>query len=545
MKQKKLGLRITMEIAGRGSERRCRMWIIAILLLGLTLCAQTPSPGDISQKLRKLDIETATIQDLVRLFGEPAGYLWGRETFRKENLPARYIARFDPDIHAVVVNGQVVELRLHTAGIKLLDAIEFGSSLDEVFAALGRPKAVVEGELGAIPGVLYRDFQGMKGIAYYSSREKGVRLFLHEGRVSELMLVRKSRFPPDRPVASKIQSGIVPFDDVRIAPGGNSKDASNADFSGKPDLLASLRFNQKTVWPEAKRMPASPTPDALLKAAMNPGLGVRELHARGITGKGVAVGIVDQPLFAEHPEYAGKIFAYHDVGTGQQTSMHGPAVASLLVGKNIGTAPEARLYFVAAPSWNRDSADQARALEWLLEQNRKLPNQEKIRVVSVSGAPSGQGSPFTANHERWDKAVEAAEREGVLVLDCTSHHGIIGTCWFDGTDRERPSRCVPGSPGLGQPRPDARRVLAPTSSRTTAEVYEKGDYGYQYMGRGGVSWAIPYVAGVLAMGWQVRPEMTAKEMVSLLFQSAYRRDSGILIVDPPAFIRAVEQHRRP
>jgi len=521
------------------------MWRIAILLFGLTLYAQAPSPGDISKKLRKLDIETATIQDLVRLFGEPAGYLWGRETFQKDNLPARYIARFDPDIHAVVVNGQVVELRFHTPGIKLLDAIEVGSSLDEMFAALGRPKAVVEGELGFISGVLYWDFQGMKGIAYYSSREKGVRLFLHEGRVSELMLARKSQFPPDQPVSSKIQSGIVPFDDVRIAPGGNLKDASNADFSGKPDLLATLRFNQKTVWPEAKRMPASLTPDALLKGAMNPGLGVRELHARGITGKGVAVGIVDQPLFAEHPEYAGKIVAYHDVGTGAQTSMHGPAVASLLVGKNIGTAPDARLYFVAAPSWNRDSADQARALEWLLEQNRKLPNQEKIRVVSVSAGPSGQGSPFTANHAQWDKAVEAAEREGILVLDCTAHHGIIGPCWFDGPDREKPSRCVPGFPGAGQARPDAKRVMAPTSPRTTAEVYQKSDFGYQYTGRGGLSWAIPYVAGVLAMGWQVRPEMTAKEMVSLLFETAYRRDPGTLIIDPPAFIRAVERHRRP
>jgi hypothetical protein len=47
------------------------------------------------------------------------------------------------------------------------------------------------------------------------------------------------------------------------------------------------------------------------------------------------------------------------------------------------------------------------------------------------------------------------------------------------------------------------------------------------------------------MGWQVRPEMTAKEMVSLLFETAYRRDPGTLIIDPPAFIRAVERHRRP
>jgi hypothetical protein len=52
---------------------------------------------------------------------------------------------------------------------------------------------------------------------------------------------------------------------------------------------------------------------------------------------------------------------------------------------------------VAAPSWNGDSAYQAAALDWIVDQNRALPEGQKIRVVSVSAAPSGPGSPFTQN----------------------------------------------------------------------------------------------------------------------------------------------------
>ena len=105
----------------------------------------------------------------------------------------------------------------------------------------------------------------------------------------------------------------------------------------------------------------------------------------------------------------------------------------------------------------------------------------------------------------WDQAVAAAEQAGLLVLDCTGNHGFIGPCWFSGADWEDPAGCTPGFPGKpggGYP-PD--HILAPTSPRTTAEEYGQGNFGFQYTGKGGLSWAIPYVAGVLALGWQTRP----------------------------------------
>jgi hypothetical protein len=88
-------------------------------------------------------------------------------------------------------------------------------------------------------------------------------------------------------------------------------------------------------------MPPGCDPNEIMTNAMNPGLGVRALHQQGITGAGINVAIIDQPLYLyrncmvrdcrHHPEYAGKVVAYYDLCGGEKSSMHGPAVASLIV----------------------------------------------------------------------------------------------------------------------------------------------------------------------------------------------------------------------
>jgi serine protease AprX len=281
--------------------------------------------------------------------------------------------------------------------------------------------------------------------------------------------------------------------------------------------------------------------DDILVQGMNPGLGIRKLHKQGITGKGVNVAIIDQNLVVDHPEFQGKIIKYIDLGTNQpanQGSMHGPAVASLLVGENIGTAPGASLTFVAAPSWTADAKDQADALNWIIEENEKLPAGGKIRVVSISAAPSGPGSPFTLNNDAWDVAYQRATEAGLLVLDCTTDHGVTAPCYHDLDDPDNVAKCTPGWPGISfHPMPD--KIYVPSSFRTTAEEYSQGDFSYQYTGRGGLSWSIPYLAGVLALGWQIRPDLSGTQLLDLVFRSAYSMDGNLKIIDPGAFINMV------
>jgi hypothetical protein len=249
-------------------------------------------------------------------------------------------------------------------------------------------------------------------------------------------------------------------------------------------------------------------------------------------------------LYKDHPEFAGKIVAYHDVGCGTKSSMHGPGVASLLVGSNCGTAPGARVYYVAAPSWTKDTAYQAKALDWIVEQNMRLPKTEKIRVVSVSAGPSGRGSLFEKNQHMWDSACKRAEAQGILVLDCTSHRGFISPCFLDRRQPEDVTRCRPGFRNTGGTFNAPTRVLAPTCPRTVAEQYEPGEFSYTYCGTGGLSWAIPYSAGVLAMGWQLRPDLGPQQMRDLLFESAFERNDGNRIINPKKFIELVKKAPR-
>jgi serine protease AprX len=320
---------------------------------------------------------------------------------------------------------------------------------------------------------------------------------------------------------------IEPYQNVRF---------QNLSFVNRPlgeSLIKTLWFDDSTIWSKEDL----PIAQNILNLGMNPGLGIRELHSEGITGKNVTVAIIDQNLVPDHPEFQGKILKYYDVGTNQppdQGSMHGPAVTSLLVGENIGTAPDAKVYYVAAPSWLEDAQYYADALDWIVEENEKLPDGNKIRVVSVSTMPSGLWALLHKNNDAWDGAYKRAMNAGILVLDCTYEQGITVPCTYDVNEPDNIAKCIPN--WSGPINPPHKRINIPTS-RTTA--IEQGGFSYQFTGDGGLSWSVPYLAGVLAMGWQINPELTGDQLLDMIFASAYKTDGPADTIDPRAFIDMV------
>lgn len=307
--------------------------------------------------------------------------------------------------------------------------------------------------------------------------------------------------------------------------------------------LYTYTYNTGTIFAGAEDEAA-----ALLEACKDPGLGVRSLQARGITGRGVNVAILDQPLLTDHPEFADRIAAYYDTGCeGETASMHGPAVASLLAGKTIGVAPDANIYYAAWPSWLMDSRYAADALDWVLEQNEALPEGEKIRVVSVSAAP-GSADMFQ-NTDLWNAAAARAEEAGVLVLTVEG----AGTkpdrlmpypAVLDPNARDDPAACRVGFPSEDGSSVFAKNALAlPCSYRTVAEEYTAGQYSYTHDGHGGLSWGIPYCAGVMALGWQVDPTLTGEEMMQYLLSTAATGTDGSRIIDPVQFIQTLQTER--
>ena len=127
-----------------------------------------------------------------------------------------------------------------------------------------------------------------------------------------------------------------------------SRDASDLDLRGLSAELALGQFDGYTVWPPNERLPNDFDPGRVLELGKNPGLGIRGLHAQGITGRGIRIGIVDQTLLTRHVEYAAQLRWYEELAGPQSTpsEMHGPAVASIAVGKTVGVAPEAELFYI-------------------------------------------------------------------------------------------------------------------------------------------------------------------------------------------------------
>jgi hypothetical protein len=496
--------------------------------------------SDINKKLTQIDIDKATLEDVIRIFGEPIKYIWGGKTFTKEDLPSMYLAVYPNGFYVCMRDGKIRELRHHGPdGYLFRGKLRVGSSLEETIAVLGQPTETVEGQpIGFKDGVLYKDADGRKGHCYYGRHDQSVRIFFADYKVAALYVTRSDfgagggSFKTVQPVKS-----VKEFDDVRW------KDMSKLNLSDKKDIIVTLTFNQKTVWPEPNKLPDRLDPNKLMTHTMNPGLGIRMLHQQGITGKGVNVAIIDQAVYLDHPEFSGKISEYQDLAGGEKWSMHGPAVTSLLVGARCGTAPDARVYYVATRGGVYE-VDNVNGLDWIIEKNRTLPKAEKIRVVSVSAAPGKTGTPSTDNRKKWDDACARAEAQGILVLDCTPHRGLIGPCWYDIKALENVAKCTPGFPGMPS-RYQPEKILVPASPRTVAEEYDKGDCGYQYCGRGGLSWAIPYAAGVLALGWQIRSDLTGEQMRDILFRSAYTNGRGDKIIDPVNFIQLVKKAKSP
>lgn len=180
----------------------------------------------------------------------------------------------------------------------------------------------------------------------------------------------------------------------------------------------------------------------------------------------------------------------------------------------------------------------------MVAQNEALPDGEKIRVVSVSAAP-GNAEMFQ-NADLWDAAVARAEQAGLLVLTVEGA-GVEKTRFIPypavlaRNDRDNPAACRTGFAGSDERGETNSNTLAlPCSYRTVAEEYTAGQYSYTHDGHGGLSWGIPYCAGVMALGWQVDPTLTGEEMMQYLLSTAATGTDGSHIIDPVQFIQTLQ-----
>jgi hypothetical protein len=322
---------------------------------------------------------------------------------------------------------------------------------------------------------------------------------------------------------------INKFDDVRNTV--FSKQSNVVDVNSD-EILKTLSFNEATRWKDEL------APQKFLEYGKIPPLGIKGIHKEGVTGKKVNVAIIDQPLALDHPEYRGKIVEYktffppkYDIGI---SSMHGPAVTSLLVGENIGVAPNARVYYAAVPSWLGDAIYEVQALKWIIEINEELSENDKIKFVSVSAAP-GVEEAREKNSHLWNETVKEAEEKGICVVDC---NGFV----YPGFVEYDTNNFHYGFPNNEFERRPLRNVVCvPNSLRTVAESYDNKIFSYAYWGVGGLSWGIPYAVGVLCLAQEINNELSAVQLRDMLIKNASDNKG---IINPKSFLNNIKKAAR-
>ncbi|MCL2888289.1 MAG: S8/S53 family peptidase [Elusimicrobia bacterium] len=300
-----------------------------------------------------------------------------------------------------------------------------------------------------------------------------------------------------------------------------SCDLSKRDLSGwdKKSVLRYLSFDDETVWPRGGQMPRWLDPQEIMDLGRTPGLNITVLHANGITGYGVGIAIIDQGL-TPHAEYQDNLVLYKNFDRNQEGSMHGAAVASIAVGQTVGVAPEADLFYIStrfenAANGRFNAGPIADAIQEIININKTLPKGQKIAVISISRGFSDMDN----EREKFLSAVRDAKNAGIAVFTTDDVFTLSRAGYYADPDE---ISSYTQTAYWGDARKFARiyaeQISVPTDYRVLASP--TGFEDYVAYSDGGLSWAVPYIAGLYALAAQVDSSVTKDTFMSTARKTA-------------------------
>ena len=301
-------------------------------------------------------------------------------------------------------------------------------------------------------------------------------------------------------------------------------------------VLRIQRFDSRTKWPTELANDFDPV--TIMELGKDPGLGIRQLHERGITGKNISVAVIDGPLLLNHQEYRDRV-AYYRPPPGllrfKKPVYHASMVVSILGGKTTGVAPECKIHYFGGDLDKFDSIPLI--IREIIKYNKGLSTRDKIRVISVS---AGCALPH------WMEAIAEAAENGITVVTSAEMFGgmeLGGVQCPLGQDRDNPTnyqtcyfmKSMMINNGSG-------RLCVPIDNRTFADF--KSEDGYIFNPSGGMSEGVPYFAGLVALLCQVNPDLTTSELMAVVLESATPFGKAF-IVNPWGAVQLAEEKALP
>ena len=249
-------------------------------------------------------------------------------------------------------------------------------------------------------------------------------------------------------------------------------------------------------------------------------------RAKGYTGKGVTIALLDGEINTAAPELAGATIIDKSpctVTSGPFSKSHGTALASLLVSKAYGAAPDATLLSYRTSFSLQDdqsSSDCTIRNGIAIEDPASLINRaisDGAQIISISSTDRD-----STDATKW--AIARANAQGIIIVTSVGNEGkdetldsyskwsgVVGVSAIDTTGK----RAEYSSWGSGV-------TVAAVGGPVVAH-----DYGTNTnISAEGTSNSAPLVAGFLALAKQKWPNATSNQLLQLLTKTARTDQSG-------------------
>lgn len=276
------------------------------------------------------------------------------------------------------------------------------------------------------------------------------------------------------------------------------------DLSGYQEAFKHVTFNEKTFANVSQEhLPEGFNPQEVLEKGKTIGLGISEAHANGYTGSGVSYAIIDTGVEPHNDlNYKEYNVAESAKNIPWLNHFHGSAVS--YIAQEI--APEADCYYYATNNGGDMDKPVLENLKSILEKNKTLPENQKIRFVSMS-------MPLYGGEEA-KQVVAELEAQGVWVYysGCPEdqNRGYLEKINPNGDPNDFNNYQISaGGAGFLYVNSGDRTVPDPSSPDA-----------YRHDSAASQSWSIPVIAGYYTLACQADPSMTKERFMELAEQTA-------------------------
>ena len=372
--------------------------------------------------------------------------------------------------------------------------------------------------------------------------------FLHEakerGESYDSVFIKFRNLTYSKPIsmemvrASKVHTVMLPDDFV----------FDDMDWSNSREVFHFLAFNDKTFSKTSKEnLPQGFDPQKVFDNGKSIGLGIDDVHNMGYTGKGVSYAIIDSGTLDkdgnQHQDIKFKEYHVSEYADKKVDINHYHGRAVSYIAQEI--APDADCYYYAQQNGEGMDAPVLDNLKQILEKNKTLPEDKKIRFVSMS-------MPLYGGEES-KKVVSELDKQGVWVFysgcpeDDSKGYLNKKDPMGDPNDFNNYQIMTGGAAVIVTPDGKENKFVDPTGKtlfynsgdRTVPD--SSSDVAYRHDSRASQSWTVPVIAGYYTLACQADPSMTKEKFLALAEQTARVVDSPIPVYMAPSINASGEE----